>query len=241
MGSSPLARGLRRAGDRLELHLGIIPARAGFTSPTPSVSSRSRDHPRSRGVYAHACMGIHSMIGSSPLARGLPGMDGSGADGGGIIPARAGFTTWIRLWRRPGADHPRSRGVYHPARPRHLRRPRIIPARAGFTLRAPASHARSSDHPRSRGVYRGAVAATVGNAGIIPARAGFTSYASPLLCAPQDHPRSRGVYCTTTWPTGSRRGSSPLARGLRSGRRNGPSSGRIIPARAGFTQTTQLG
>ena len=52
LGSSPLARGLqyptlpRRERDR------IIPARAGFTSQSRSWCPRSRDHPRSRGVYA---------------------------------------------------------------------------------------------------------------------------------------------------------------------------------------------
>ena len=50
-----------------------------------------------------------------------------------------------------------------------------------------------------------------------------------------DHPRSRGVYPPE--PRGQRgaRGSSPLARGLRAGRRPHLLDQRIIPARAGFT------
>ena len=50
-GSSPLARGLRRASRRRGAMTRIIPARAGFTT-APGCPSRSAwDHPRSRGVY----------------------------------------------------------------------------------------------------------------------------------------------------------------------------------------------
>ena len=91
--------------------------------------------------------------GSSPLARGLPGYVELFARGGGIIPARAGFTP---PWTSPSTsttDHPRSRGVYEnctfegvldagssplarglPAKPAEIMPGiRIIPARAGFT------------------------------------------------------------------------------------------------------------
>ena len=52
------------------------------------------------------------VMGSSPLARGLPVEELEGGTRFGIIPARAGFTV-----RRPPPeqmvrDHPRSRGVY---------------------------------------------------------------------------------------------------------------------------------
>ena len=50
-----------------------------------------------------------------------------------------------------------------------------------------------------------------------------------------DHPRSRGVYPPGTPRTTPRRGSSPLARGLRSGRACPTRRCGIIPARAGFT------
>ena len=51
VGSSPLARGLRRAGPGDRRRAGIIPARAGFTSRQPCRSLSPGDHPRSRGVY----------------------------------------------------------------------------------------------------------------------------------------------------------------------------------------------
>ena len=92
---------------------------------------------------------------------------------------------------------------------------------------------------------------------IIPARAGFT--APPEECRTRfpDHPRSRGVYPIFIREIGLRRGSSPLARGLRSSpcplsptrpdhprsrgvyrfvRRQPRRRRGIIPARAGFTR-----
>ena len=74
-GSSPLARGLRgRAGaDRPGRR--IIPARAGFTAIDVSDWSRVVDHPRSRGVYQVQEAHDRAVLGSSPLARGLPRLD----------------------------------------------------------------------------------------------------------------------------------------------------------------------
>ena len=205
-------------------------------------------------------------MGSSPLARGLHSAAAVGAEEMGIIPARAGFTMRTRSRRRSRADHPRSRGVYVHYRPgargpegssplaRGLRlavfpmsrENRIIPARAGFTPPPRLPHEGAADHPRSRGVY--------------------WSVSCPVRRSP-DHPRSRGVYSATAPSTPSRRGSSPLARGLlvaafEMGGQYGSSplarglppapgpgarAARIIPARAGFTSgrhnalTTELG
>ena len=91
-GSSPLARGLpghphlRRPGTR------IIPARAGFTRSQPPTWSSTRDHPRSRGVYAPRAALLWRSLGSSPLARGLHDEEFDMEPLTGIIPARAGFT-----------------------------------------------------------------------------------------------------------------------------------------------------
>ena len=70
-GSSPLARGLLSLGTLLIKIGRIIPARAGFTAPRRPSSGRSRDHPRSRGVYIAGSEIFHLVSGSSPLARGL--------------------------------------------------------------------------------------------------------------------------------------------------------------------------
>ena len=152
-GSSPLARGLRDKEGGDTIVVGIIPARAGFTFPRSRRRLRSRDHPRSRGVYTAVTECDRKYSGSSPLARGL--LYDSPDDGcaHGIIPARAGFTGRRVRVLRPGPDHPRSRGVYSPRPHPHyppngssplarglrlhgdpaLLRCRIIPARAGFT------------------------------------------------------------------------------------------------------------
>ena len=77
--------------------------------------------------------------------------------------------------------------------------------------------------------------------GIIPARAGFTPPAVARRRGPWDHPRSRGVYPFTYVCSGLILGSSPLARGLQDTFRFEGQSGRIIPARAGFTRGLLLG
>ena len=50
-GSSPLARGLLNVNSEKRERMGIIPARAGFTSRTCFSMHCVSDHPRSRGVY----------------------------------------------------------------------------------------------------------------------------------------------------------------------------------------------
>ena len=173
-GSSPLARGLPRLVADDVRDEGIIPARAGFTTPWTGSDSSGKDHPRSRGVYIADAFSLLKEQGSSPLARGLPSFTWDADGRPGIIPARAGFTRQEPPIWRPGADHPRSRGVYCTrarcrrcrggssplARgllfdsPEDGRANRIIPARAGFTTTTAASCPRAWDHPRSRGVYK---------------------------------------------------------------------------------------
>ena len=91
-GSSPLARGLPPPVDAGDVPVGIIPARAGFTTRVQMHFPSTSDHPRSRGVYALRMRWRIARAGSSPLARGLrPESRRPGGDPG-IIPARAGFT-----------------------------------------------------------------------------------------------------------------------------------------------------
>ena len=111
-GSSPLARGLRRDDGPTVKHIGIIPARAGFTLPHRHDHRPSQDHPRSRGVYPLRGLGAPLTDGSSPLARGLPLRQRRLRPQRRIIPARAGFTGFQAVREAYTADHPRSRGVY---------------------------------------------------------------------------------------------------------------------------------
>ena len=91
-GSSPLARGLHHRQTIKSPSLRIIPARAGFTLAEIGDLKARKDHPRSRGVYPFSRPWIRVRVGSSPLARGLPGLPCAQYVMAGIIPARAGFT-----------------------------------------------------------------------------------------------------------------------------------------------------
>ena len=235
-GSSPLARGLRLMASPAHAGRRIIPARAGFTLSAVVREQRRGDHPRSRGVYLDSSEVLNSMVGSSPLARGLLETTTDPEDCRGIIPARAGFT---------------------PNDVKVTPLLRIIPARAGFTGRRSSTTWRAPDHPRSRGVYPSSITAsrrTVGSSPlarglpahrlapsvvsrIIPARAGFTVGVRRSHKKVPDHPRSRGVYPVRRARSPRESGSSPLARGLPKNICEMLPCRRIIPARAGFTHS----
>ena len=137
VGSSPLARGLLDSHPSIPYSLGIIPARAGFTTWAGILRQAYRDHPRSRGVYFSIVSIFYQYLGSSPLARGLRAPVSESIRFCRIIPARAGFTQQI------GGSAPSFRGSSPLARglPHGdhlpLDHPGIIPARAGFTLADP--------------------------------------------------------------------------------------------------------
>ena len=214
-GSFPLARGLPGRGPARPGGVGIIPARAGFTTPPAPLRAPTRDHPRSRGVYPLDWGVASRMQGSSPLARGLHVYGVATRFQDRIIPARAGFTTTIGRSRRNCWDHPRSRGVYgHRASPG--------PGRLGSS-------------PLARGLH-GGPAAPDGVDRIIPARAGFTRERRRAPGRRGDHPRSRGVYVIVMVTQDTGRGSSPLARGLHGDHGEVLILPGIIPARAGFTR-----
>ena len=234
-GSSPLARGLRGHGPARDEFGRIIPACAGFTQGHRADAPGPPDHPRLRGVYKVFGVGPDLRVGSSPLARGLPGVRAAGSAVARIIPACAGFTPrWIGGPRHE-RDHPRLRGVYsspspHPGSGRGsspLARglpltslsaslaAGIIPARAGFTAAFSGRGRQRGDHPRSRGVYDALDQEIRADLGSSPLARGLLSVTPATVRVTVDHPRSRGVYYPScvfaTHPC------------------------RIIPARAGFT------
>ena len=193
-GSSPLARGLPTLDVDALQFVGIIPARAGFTTREPPSPSGSWDHPRSRGVYAIMENNLGAQNGSSPLARGLLGRHNIDVAMARIIPARAGFTQLSEVVGALITDHPRSRGVYR----------RIFAS----------SPVEAGSSPLARGLQRMS-SGDYGVDRIIPARAGFTfAYQSGQIHT-WDHPRSRGVYSGRALVGIFTAGSSPLARGLR--------------------------
>ena len=153
-GSSPLARGLLPTHVLRHAQYGIIPARAGFTSPGACRILCAWDHPRSRGVYGRGGAQSSAGTGSSPLARGLRWEVDMRLAALRIIPARAGFT---KRWGSPTnllPDHPRSRGVY----PSSCLPPNVC----------------LGSSPLARGLLsQGEMEVRL--CGIIPARAGFTT------------------------------------------------------------------
>ena len=216
IGSSPLARGLRaEAGTQLKV-MRIIPARAGFTLGRPNRIVRGADHPPSRGVYDGLIWIQAVPRGSSPLARGLRRVEALLHLGHRIIPARAGFTAASTCRPSRPTDHPRSRGVYPHGRLDPLDPPGSSPLARGLRGQGDRRHP---------------------GPGIIPARAGFTGDDGASPAGGGDHPRSRGVYPRVPVTTTSVPGSSPLARGLRTGSSLTSLRTGIIPARAGFTTT----
>ena len=154
-------------------------------------------------------------------------------------------------------DHPRSRGVYRMGLLSVERRSGSSPLARGLRPPGPATSSAGADHPRSRGVYfttfyppdpsfgssplaRGLPPGGVDPVQpwrIIPARAGFTPAPRPSGPPSADHPRSRGVYIAGDKCPSGAVGSSPLARGLPPVSPVTPSTMRIIPARAGFTES----
>ena len=132
-GSSPLARGLLRHRLHDLGHVGIIPARAGFTLWSMWATVGAQDHPRSRGVYERLWEARLTCLGSSPLARGLPTTLAQPLTSPRIIPARAGFTSLVLVTGRSGGgSSPLARGL-PPSTHAATARTGIIPARAGFT------------------------------------------------------------------------------------------------------------
>ena len=137
---------------------------------------------------------------------------------------------------------------------------RIIPARAGQTSTTPDSRGRTPDHPRACGANGGVGSSDIVQCGssprvrgklppirerrnplrIIPARAGQTQLKAGVECVPVDHPRACGANYEIR-PMGAKEyGSSPRVRGKRAQPGNSGSLIRIIPARAGQTNSNSM-
>ena len=130
-----------------------------------------RAHPRSRGENDEFAGVDPFAVGSSPLARGKPGLDLDRADASRLIPARAGKTVSMTEVEVPAQAHPRSRGengldgdettleqgsspLAQGKRVTLIDRSvmaRLIPARAGKTDLSHAASSVRAAHPRSRG------------------------------------------------------------------------------------------
>ena len=172
-GSSPLARGTRPSTSTPQNPTGLIPARAGNTMERGHVHPEHGAHPRSRGEHAATLFSVGSRSGSSPLARGTPGVDAACLVIVGLIPARAGNTNFLEIPAASPWAHPRSRGEHI-----HDDRRRINSL---------------GSSPLARGTPRG-FSQTKNIDGLIPARAGNTEPPITRKSRRRAHPRSRGEH-----------------------------------------------
>ena len=174
-GSSPLARGTPTQALGHVLFAGLIPARAGNTSPGLPCANPRRAHPRSRGEHDAKNPPGTTATGSSPLARGTHHALRSVASRLGLIPARAGNTEYNRPANIANRAHPRSRGEH--------------------ILSASCCCPRAGSSPLARGTqWLLRLRCTV--PGLIPARAGNTTIAQLTRLSPWAHPRSRGEHAS---------------------------------------------
>ena len=111
-GSSPLARGTRRATASSTARGRFIPTRAGNTEDRPGVPDRLAVHPHSRGEHLEVVAHGGAQVGSSPLARGTRTAQQSMVLAHRFIPTRAGNTNCTECAGSADSVHPHSRGEH---------------------------------------------------------------------------------------------------------------------------------
>ncbi len=111
-GSSPLTRGAPAAVHPSQPAPGLIPAHAGSTMRTSTVSPTRWAHPRSRGEHTLPAVTAPRTLGSSPLTRGARHNPYLGRGWIGLIPAHAGSTSRALCCCGGVWAHPRSRGEH---------------------------------------------------------------------------------------------------------------------------------
>ena len=214
VGSSPLARGTPFRCCGVSLMLRLIPARAGNMHASTKPAASCPAHPRSRGEHITAICILLMAPGSSPLARGTCRTHRHNIRKHRLIPARAGNTSVAATSSSLSWAHPRSREESS----------MLIGSACGRTGSSPLALA--------RGTFAQILKA-LRLARLIPACAGNTTIISPPLRHHKAHPRSSGEHSPLTTSKMVVVGSSPLARGTRTGRRPRLPRAGLIPARAG--------
>ena len=153
-GSSPRVRGKHPRRERAARARGLIPACAGKTFRSPTLSPVARAHPRVCGENVVAPDALRGLCGSSPRVRGKRRDHGPLRRATRLIPARAGKTCSGRPTASKGWAHPRACEENLNA---------LEPLASGV-----GSSPRVRGKPTSRGIQGE-------GPGLIPARAGKTS------------------------------------------------------------------
>ena len=109
-GSSPRGRGKPKAPKTVKLTVRLIPARAGKTPWTASLSISRPAHPRAGGENTLDGLVVDLATGSSPRGRGKQDEFNRLVESYGLIPARAGKTCSLARVPQRGEAHPRAGG-----------------------------------------------------------------------------------------------------------------------------------
>mgnify|MGYP000916531036 CR=1 FL=1 len=149
----------------------LIPAHAGKTPRSTSVTPSTAAHPRSRGENSRLSRASRWSWGSSPLTRGKQSFQVVIIFPSGLIPAHAGKTPCLRQRGRAGRAHPRSRGEN-----------RLVVCRTQWL---------GGSSPLTRG-KRWRLPCELRGWWLIPAHAGKTYLQAPGVSGSRAHPRSRG-------------------------------------------------
>ncbi len=151
-GSSPHARGTRPFITPANAIERFIPACAGNTTWPRAPPVPIAVHPRMRGEHTSSVKPIWSRVGSSPHARGTPGLKDSHLGDRRFIPACAGNTPEISTGHCITPVHPRMRGEH------------FLPLASGYTVIGSSPHARGTHClSQSRQARRRFIPACAGN------------------------------------------------------------------------------
>ena len=256
-GSSPRVRGKHQRGRSLRHARGLIPACAGKTRADRADPHPHPAHPRVCGENEVGTKVTADLEGSSPRVRGKHVRHWRGLACAGLIPARAGKTRALPCTRPYGWAHPRACGenravsmrvdVRGGSSPRVRGKLRgvagcggvhgLIPARAGKTRLRILLTRSARAHPRACG-ENGHAEDPVGPRGcLIPARAGKTAHTGTPCTPNTAHPRACGENRNRIPTTTPSAGSSPRVRGKPSKLSSRVRRSRLIPARAGKTES----
>ena len=213
-GSSPRGRGKRRPRARRDHGGRLIPARAGKTAQGVRADRIRRAHPRAGGENSSFLVALVSMRGSSPRGRGKRGNAQGRRGGGGLIPARAGKTSYPAAQTTQSPAHPRTGGENVAA----------LTTPCGLVGSSPRGRGKRINRREGRRTRR-----------LIPARAGKTRAALTARQADRAHPRAGGENHPDVLRCRLPSGSSPRGRGKLRHVAYVDNSDGLIPARAGKT------
>ena len=150
-----------------------IPACAGYTDAVPCALSAVRVNPRVCGVHGARNLLLAYVQGQFPRARGTPKFLLQVSQGGGAIPACAGYTYSARIYLIFFGVNPRLRGVH--------------------AMPCALTSVSSGQFPLERAIpfLPLSIRSLIGS---IPACAGYTLASSRAIIVPEVNPRVCGVH-----------------------------------------------